>query len=71
MLLAAAHLTVLTKFETCNVKIGSRDLGYPPITRLPLVVGQYRVDIACATGQNPPGQLVTVTPNTSATARIY
>ena len=68
---ALGYLTVLTKYETCNVKIGSRDLGFPPITRLPLVVGQYRVDIACATGQNPPGQLVTVAANTSATARIY
>ena len=68
---ALGYLTVLTKFETCNVKIGSKDLGFPPITRLPIVAGQYRVDIACATGQNPPGQLITVTANTSATARIY
>jgi len=65
------YLTVLTKYETCNVKIGSKDLGYPPITRLPLAAGQYRVDIACANGQNVPGQFVTVAPNNTATARIY
>ena len=64
-------LNVLTKFETCTVAIGAKDLGYPPITKLPLVAGQYRVDITCANGQNPPGQLVTVPPNGAATARIY
>jgi len=62
---------VLTKYETCNVKIGSKDLGYPPITKLPLVSGQHRVDIVCSNGQNPPGQFVTVTPNSTVTARIY
>ncbi len=68
---ALGSLTVLTKYETCNVKIGAKDLGFPPITKLPIVSGQHRVDIACANGQNPPGQLVTVAPNATATARIY
>ena len=62
---------MLTRYETCNVKIGSKDLGYPPITKLPLVVGQYKVDIVCATGQSPNGQFVTVAPNNIAIARIH
>ena len=65
------HLTVLTKFEICNVKIGDRLLGFPPITRMPIVAGQYRVDIVCPTGTNPPGQFVTVPANETATVRIY
>jgi hypothetical protein len=65
------HLTVLTRHETCNVKIGERVLGFPPITRMPIAAGQYRIDIACPTGQNPPGQFVTIAPNETATARIF
>jgi serine/threonine-protein kinase len=65
------RLTVLTKFETCNVKIGDRMLGFPPITRMPIVAGQYRVDIVCQSGTNPPGQFVTVPANDTATVRIY
>ena len=68
---ALGYLTVLTRYETCNVKIGMKDLGYPPITKLPIVSGQHRVDIVCPNGQNPPGQFVTVAPNATATARIY
>ena len=68
---ALGYLTVLTRYETCNVRVGQRDLGYPPITRLPLVAGQHRIDIVCPAGQNPQGQLVTVAPNENATARIF
>ena len=57
---ALGYLTVLTRYETCNVKIGAKDLGYPPITKMPLVVGQYKVDIVCPAGQNPNGQFITV-----------
>ncbi len=65
------RLTVLTKFETCNVKIGDRVVGFPPITRMPIVSGQYRVDIICQGGTNPPGQFVTVPANETVTVRIY
>jgi hypothetical protein len=68
---ALGRLNVLTKFETCNVKIGDRVLGFPPITRMPVVAGQYRVDIVCTSGQNPPSQFVTVAANETATVRIY
>ena len=68
---ALGRLTVLTKFETCNVKVGERLLGFPPISRMQVAAGQYRVDIVCAGGQNPPGQFVTVAPNETATVRIY
>ena len=67
---ALGKLTVLTKFETCKVKIGERMLGFPPITRMPIVAGQYRVDIVCDSGNNPPGVFVTVAANDTATARI-
>ena len=49
---ALGKLTVLTKFETCKVKIGERMLGFPPITRMPIVAGRYRVDIVCDSGNN-------------------
>jgi hypothetical protein len=68
---SVGRLTVLTKFETCNVKIGDRMVGFPPITRMPIVAGQYRVDIVCQSGTNPPGQFVTVPANDTATVRIY
>jgi hypothetical protein len=65
------RLTVLTKYETCNIKIGEHMLGFPPITRQPIASGQYRIDIACPNGQNPAGQFVTVAPNETTTVRIF
>jgi serine/threonine-protein kinase len=67
---ALGRMTVLTRYETCNVKIGDRVLGFPPITRMPIVAGQYRVDIVCQSGTNPPGQFVTVPANDTVTVRI-
>jgi serine/threonine-protein kinase len=67
---APGRLTVLTRFETCTVKVGDKLLGFPPITRLPIAAGQYRVDIVCQSGENPPGQFVTINPNETATVRI-
>jgi hypothetical protein len=67
----AGLLTVLTKFETCTVKIGKTMLGFPPITRKPIASGQYRVDIVCQNGINPPGQFVTINPNENAMVRIF
>jgi hypothetical protein len=68
---ATGRLSVLTKFELCKVKVGERLLGFPPITNLPVVAGQYRVDIVCEAGTNPPGQFVTVVPNQTATVRVF
>ena len=68
---AIGYLSVLTRFETCRVRIGQADVGFPPISKLPVVSGQHRVDIACSDGQNPQGQMVTVQPNQLATARIF
>jgi hypothetical protein len=56
-------LRVLTRYETCDVKIGPKDFGPPPVNTQ-LVVGQYRVDVICPGGQNPPSQFATVTPGT-------
>ena len=67
----AGLLTVLTRFETCNVKIGQTVLGFPPISRRPIASGQYRVDIVCQNGLNPPGQFVTINPNEIAMVRIF
>jgi hypothetical protein len=64
------RLSVATKYETCNVKIGDHLLGFPPISRLPIASGQYRVDMACPNGQNPPGQFVTVVPNETVQVKI-
>jgi eukaryotic-like serine/threonine-protein kinase len=66
------RLTVLTaKYETCSVKIGTKLLGFPPISRLPIAAGQYRVDLVCQGGPSPAGQFVTVTANETATVKIY
>ena len=65
------YLSVLTRYETCSVRIGARDLGYPPVARLPIASGQHRIDMVCPDGKNPPGQVVTVTPNGAAVARIF
>ena len=67
---AVGYLTVLTSFETCEVRVAGQTLGAPPITRLPVAAGQYRVEMVCPTGPSPPGQFVTVNPNETATARI-
>ena len=64
------NLTVLTRFETCNVKVNDQVLGFPPITRMPVAAGQYRVEMECPDGKNPPGQFVTVNPNETQTVRI-
>ena len=45
-------------------------LGFPPITRMPVAAGQYRVEMECPDGKNPPGQFVTVNPNETQTVRI-
>jgi serine/threonine-protein kinase len=68
---ALGYLTVLTRHETCNVKVGDRVLGFPPISRMQVAAGQYRVEIECPNGPNPPGQFATVVPNETATVRIY
>jgi serine/threonine-protein kinase len=63
-------LTVLTRYETCNVKVGDQLIGFPPITRMPVAAGQYKIEMVCPDGKNPPGQFVTVNPNELYTARI-
>ena len=67
---ATGNLTVLTRFETCNVKVNDQVLGFPPITRMPVAAGQYRVEMECPDGKNPPGQFATVNPNETQTVRI-
>jgi predicted Ser/Thr protein kinase len=65
------YLTVLTnRYETCTVKIKDRQLGFPPITRKAIVAGDYRVDLVCQGGGNPPGQFVTISPNQTATLKV-
>lgn len=65
------YLTVLTnRYETCNVKIKDRQLGFPPINRKAIVAGDYRVDLVCQGGSNPPGQFVTISPNETATLKV-
>jgi len=62
-------LTVLTRFETCQVRIAGFDLGYPPITNQKIASGQYRIDLICQNGQNQVGA-VTVLPGQTVTARV-
>ena len=67
---ATGELTVLTSFETCDVRVGEQSVGSPPITRMRVAAGQYRVDIVCPDGKNPSGQFATVNPGETATVRI-
>ena len=41
-------LDVRSSQETCDVMIGDRKLGNPPLVIPEIAAGQYRVDISCA-----------------------
>jgi serine/threonine-protein kinase len=64
------YLTVLTSYETCDVRVGDTNLGPPPITRMQVAAGQYKVEMQCPDGKTPPSQLVVINPGETATARI-
>ncbi len=69
---ALGELTVLTRHETCTIKIGDQVLGFPPITRKKVAAGEYRIEfIGCPSGVNPPGASVTVPPGGAFTAKIF
>jgi serine/threonine-protein kinase len=57
-------LTIRSSLETCKVKIGDRDLGYPPINDVAIAGGSYQVDIVCPNGQSK-SQYVNVAPGRS------
>jgi hypothetical protein len=61
---------VFSSFETCEVRIGDQGLGAPPITRMPVAAGQYRVEVVCPDGKNPSGQFATVNPGETATVKM-
>jgi serine/threonine protein kinase len=63
------RLTVRTSFETCTVKIGSHDLGFPPIANKPIAAGNYQIDLICPNGQNQKG-FATVNPGQTAEVRL-
>jgi serine/threonine-protein kinase len=58
---ALANITIRSNQETCKVKIGDRDLGYPPINNLKIAGGAYQVDVVCPNGQSK-SQYINVTP---------
>jgi serine/threonine-protein kinase len=58
---ALANITIRSNQETCKVKIGDRDLGYPPINNLKIAGGGYQVDVVCPNGQSK-SQYINVTP---------
>ncbi|MGQ0735251.1 MAG: hypothetical protein ACT4QD_16560, partial [Acidobacteriota bacterium] len=70
---ALGGLSVLTRHETCRVRIGDQLMGYPPIAQMRIAPGQYRVELVCPEEypQKPPGQSVTVSSNQTATVRIF
>ena len=63
------RLTIRTPLETCNVWVGGRDLGYPPITEQKLAAGNYRVEIQCPDG-NTRTEQVTIDGGKSTTKVI-
>jgi len=49
---ALGRLTIRSNQETCSVRIGDRDLGYPPVNNISIAAGPYQVDIVCPNGRN-------------------
>jgi eukaryotic-like serine/threonine-protein kinase len=45
-------LTLRSTLETCKLRIGDRDLGYPPVNNISIAAGVYQVDLVCPNGQN-------------------
>jgi hypothetical protein len=66
---ALGWLTIRSAFETCRVRIGDRDLGYPPINKAAMAAGSYQIDLVCPNGQNKTG-FATVSPGQTLTAKV-
>ena len=49
---ALGRLTIRSSLETCAIKIGDRDLGYPPVNNVAVAGGSYRIDLVCPDGRN-------------------
>jgi serine/threonine-protein kinase len=49
---ALGKLTIRSSQETCTVKIGDRDLGYPPVNNVAIAGGSYQIDLVCPNGRN-------------------
>ena len=49
---ALGRLTIRSSQETCTVKIGDRDLGYPPVNNVAIAAGSYQIDLLCPNGRN-------------------
>src|SRR5262249_24636150 len=49
---ALGTLTIRSSQETCMVRIGERDLGYPPVNNVSIAAGAYQIDIVCPNGRN-------------------
>ena len=62
-------LDVRSPLETCDVVIGDRKLGNPPLSIPEIAAGQYKVDISCA-GDVVKSTYTTVTAGGSAQALI-
>jgi hypothetical protein len=41
------RLTVRSNLETCKVRIGEHDLGFPPTPRIPIAAGTHAIDLVC------------------------
>ncbi|HKB11890.1 MAG TPA: protein kinase [Vicinamibacterales bacterium] len=48
---AIGRLTIRSSLETCSVRIGDRDLGYPPVNNVAIAAGSYQIDIVCPNGR--------------------
>jgi hypothetical protein len=62
-------LDVRSAQETCDVVIGDRKLGNPPLVIDQIAAGQYRVDISCA-GEVVKSHYATVRPGQTYVAAI-
>jgi len=49
---ALGRLTIRSSQETCAIKIGDRDLGYPPVNNVAIAGGSYQIDLVCPNGRN-------------------
>jgi serine/threonine protein kinase len=49
---ALGRLTIRSSQETCAIKVGDRDLGYPPVNDVAIAGGSYQINLVCPDGRN-------------------
>jgi hypothetical protein len=67
---ATGELSVRTGRETCKVFLNDAPLGYPPIAKLRVAAGKYRLTLSCPDGDSET-QIVAVEAGATEVATIH